>query len=103
MANGSIFHKKLKILFDKEEYQIYHFEKIAGLERIYKVCSPFPRNTLVDTEIIQGKLSFGSFWSLLIWFGPYIPNMFYVVLIWFIFIQFGPTLVSFGIKSGLKE
>ena len=58
LANGSIFHKKLKILFDKEDYQIYHFEKIAGLERIYKVCSPFPKDTLVNTEIIQGKLVF---------------------------------------------
>ena len=60
LANGSIFHKKLKILFDKEDYQIYHFEKIAGLERIYKVCSPFPKDTLVNTEIIQGKLSFSQ-------------------------------------------
>ena len=60
-ANGSIYHKKLEMVYDVDDYNLYHFEKLGGLERIYKVCLPYPKETLVNTKIIQGmKLSFGG-------------------------------------------
>ena len=53
-ANGSIYHKKLEMVYDVDDYNLYHFEKLGGLERIYKVCLPYPKDTLVNTKIIRG-------------------------------------------------
>ena len=55
-ANGSIYHKKLEMVYDVDDYNLYHFEKLGGLERIYKVCLPYPKDTLVNTKIIQGNI-----------------------------------------------
>ena len=49
------------MVYDVDDYNLYHFEKLGGLERIYKVCLPYPKDTLVNTKIIRGmKLCFGG-------------------------------------------
>ena len=55
LSNGSIFHKRHKTLFNREDYEIYHFqvgESSRGyFDRVYKVCST---ESLINVSIIQG-------------------------------------------------
>ena len=55
LSNGSIFHKRHKTLFNREDYEIYHFQvgelQEEGFDRVYKVCST---ESLINVSIIQG-------------------------------------------------
>ena len=57
LSNGSIFHKRHKTLFNREDYEIYHFQVGEltgggeGFDRVYKVCST---ESLINVSIIQG-------------------------------------------------
>ena len=58
LSNGSIFHKRHKTLFYREDYEIYHFQvgttegqSFSGFDRVYKVCST---ESLINVSIIQG-------------------------------------------------
>ena len=68
LSNGSIFHKRHKTLFNREDYEIYHFQvgelQEEGFDRVYKVCST---ESLINVSIIQGAkkpyLFLGSIYS----------------------------------------
>eukprot|EP00093_Oithona_nana_P013288 13288.XXX_936882_940044_1 [CDS] Oithona nana genome sequencing. len=59
LSNGSIFHKRHKTLFNREDYEIYHFQVGEltgggeGFDRVYKVCST---ESLINVSIIQGAV-----------------------------------------------